>query len=103
MGTELVIPESVIKSLNNLPREIRLKFWEQVERLLQNPSYPSLRNEKLAGTDEWAFSITMNYRATYYREGKRLFITAVGTHKEILGTKNGTVLFSPRLFPFVRM
>jgi len=85
LATNLVIPESVLKKLNDLPKEIRIKFWEQLERLLANPSYSGLRNEKLKGTDQWAFSITMNYRATYIRGEMGIIITAVGTHKEDLG------------------
>ena len=85
MATNLVIPESVLKKLNDLPKEVRIKFWEQLERLLANPSYSGLRNEKLKGTDQWAFSITMNYRATYIRGKTGIVITAIGTHKEVLG------------------
>lgn len=85
MATEIVIPDTILKRLNALPREIRIKFWEQLEKLLRNPAYPSLRNEKLEGADHWAFSITMNYRATYVRDEKSLIITAIGTHKEVLG------------------
>ena len=85
MATDIVIPDSVLKNLNAIPKEIRLKFWEQMEKLISNPSYPGLRNEKLKGTDHWAFSITMNYRATYIRSKTSLIITAVGTHKDVLG------------------
>ena len=85
MATNIVIPDLVVKKLNDLPKEIRIKFWEQLERLISNPSYPGLRNEKLKGTDQWAFSITMNYRATYIRGEMGIIITAVGTHKEVLG------------------
>jgi len=85
LATNLVIPESVLKKLNDLPKEIRIKFWEQLERLLANPSYSGLRDEKLKGTDQWAFSITMNYRATYIRGEMGIIITAIGTHKEVLG------------------
>jgi mRNA-degrading endonuclease RelE of RelBE toxin-antitoxin system len=85
LATNLVIPESVLKKLNDLPKEIRIKFWEQLERLLASPSYSGLRNEKLKGTDQWAFSITMNYRATYIRGEMGIIITAIGTHKEVLG------------------
>lgn len=85
MATNLVIPENVLKRLNGLPKEVRIKFWEQLERLLANPSYPGLRNEKLKGTEHWAFSITMNYRATYIRTEMGIIITAIGTHKEVLG------------------
>jgi mRNA-degrading endonuclease RelE of RelBE toxin-antitoxin system len=86
LAINIVIPDSVVKSLNALPKEIRIKFWEQLERLITNPSYPGLRNEKLKGTDHWAFSITMNYRATYIRDKASIIVTAVGTHKDVLGT-----------------
>ena len=86
MATNIVIPASVVKNLNALPKEIRIKFWEQLERLITNPSYPGLRNEKLKGTDHWAFSITMNYRATYLRDKESIIVTAVGTHKDVLGS-----------------
>jgi mRNA-degrading endonuclease RelE of RelBE toxin-antitoxin system len=85
LATNIVIPDLVVKKLNDLPKEIRIKFWEQLERLVSNPSYTGLRNEKLKGTDQWAFSITMNYRATYIRGEMGIIITAVGTHKEVLG------------------
>jgi len=86
LATKIVIPDTVIKELNDLPKEIRIKFWEQIEKLIKNPSYPGLRNEKLVGTNQWAFSITMNYRATYIRGESSIVITGVGTHKEILGS-----------------
>ncbi len=85
MATNIVIPDTVLKRLNDIPKEIRIKFWEQLERLIANPSYPGLRNEKLKGTDVWAFRITMNYRATYLRSKMGIIITAVGTHKDVLG------------------
>ncbi len=85
MATNTVIPDSILKRLNDLPKEVRLKFWEQIEKLIANPAYPGLRNEKLKGVDQWAFSITMNYRATYIRNDFGIIITAVGTHKEVLG------------------
>jgi len=85
LATNIVIPDTVVKKLNDPPKEVRIKFWEQLERLVSNPSYPGLRNEKLKGTNQWAFSITMNYRATYIRGQMEIMITAVGTHKEVLG------------------
>lgn len=86
MATKIVLPDTVIKRLNDLPKEVRIKFWEQIEKLIMNPSYPGLRNEKLVGTNQWAFSITMNYRATYIRSESSIVITGVGTHKEVLGS-----------------
>jgi len=86
LATKIVIPDTVVKKLNDLPKEIRVKFWEQIEKLIKDPSYPGLRNEKLVGTNQWAFSITMNYRATYIRGESSIIITGVGTHKEVLGS-----------------
>jgi mRNA-degrading endonuclease RelE of RelBE toxin-antitoxin system len=83
LAINIAIPDSVVRALNALPKEIRLKFWEQLERLLANPAHPSLRNEKLKGTDQWAFSITMNYRASYFRDKSNVVITAIGTHKDV--------------------
>ena len=85
MATKIVLPDTVVKKLNDLPKEVRIKFWEQIERRAANPSYPGLRNEKLKGTNQWAFSITMNYRTTYMRSESDIIITGVGTHKEVLG------------------
>jgi mRNA-degrading endonuclease RelE of RelBE toxin-antitoxin system len=85
LATKIIIPDTIVKRLNSLPKEIRLKFWEQLEKLIDNPSYPSLRNEKLTGANQWAFSITMNYRAAYIRNESGIIITAIGTHKEVLG------------------
>lgn len=86
MATKIVLPDTVIKRLNDLPKEIRIKFWERIEKLIKDPSYPSLRNEKLAGTNQWAFSVSMNYRATYIRSEAGIILTGIGTHKEILGS-----------------
>jgi hypothetical protein len=85
LATNIVTPDTVLKKLNDLPKEVRIKFWEQLERFTANPSYPGLRNEKLKGTDAWAFSITMNYRATYLRSKIGILITAIGTHQDALG------------------
>lgn len=85
MATNIIIPDTILKRLNDLPKEVRIKFWDQLEKLITNPSYPSLRNEKLEGSDQWAFSITKNYRTTYIRHEKSIIITAIGTHKEVLG------------------
>ena len=63
MATKIIIPDTVIKKLNDLPKEIRIKFWEQIE--------------KLEGTNQWAFSITMNYRATYFRSESSIVVTGV--------------------------
>jgi mRNA interferase RelE/StbE len=85
LARNIILPEPVLKDLNKLPKEIRLKFISQLEMLLRNPAHPSLRHEKLEGADAWAFSINMEYRATYILIGENIAITAVGRHKDVLG------------------
>ena len=86
MATKIVTPDMVIKRLNEIPKEIRIKFWEQIEKLIKNLSYPGLRNEILEGTNQWAFSITLNYRATYIIWGESsIIITGIRTHKKVFG------------------
>ncbi len=85
MARNIILPAPVLKDLSKLSKEIKLKFLNQLEMLLKNPSYPSLRNEKLEGTDAWAFSISMGFRATYIFVGENIAITAVGSHKDVLG------------------
>lgn len=80
----LVIPKPVEKKLRKLPQQIRKKFWDGLERLLENPAYPSLRNKPIRGSKhDWEFSITMNYRATYRIEGNALILTNVGKHEDV--------------------
>ncbi len=86
MAKDIVIPQAVLKKINSLPKETRIKFWKQLELFLKNPAHPGLRNEKLQGTEkDWAFSITMNHRATYFIDSNNVVITMVGTHKDVLG------------------
>jgi hypothetical protein len=39
-----------------------------------------LRNDKLKGTEQRAFSITVNFRATSIRSKGQIIITAIGPH-----------------------
>lgn len=78
---EIVIPDSVKKDLRRLPVQVRQKFYEQLERYLKDPAHPSLRIHPLRSRPGISsLSITMKYRATFYVEGVRLIIEAVGTH-----------------------
>ena len=79
---EIVVPDSVKKDLQKLPAQIRRKFYEQLERYLQNPANPSLRVHALRSRPGiQSLSITMKYRATFSVEGNRLIIEAVGAHE----------------------
>ncbi len=79
---EIVIPDSVQRDLRKLPPSIRRKFYEQLERYLQNPAPPSLRVHELwshAGIK--SLSLTMKYRVTFFIERNQLIVEAVGTHE----------------------
>jgi hypothetical protein len=50
------------------------RLWPLSRRKI---AHPGLRNEKLSGTEQWAFNITMSYRAAYILR-KRAFYYAGG-------------------------
>ncbi|MBA3066666.1 hypothetical protein KJ633_08265 [bacterium] len=77
------IPPNIEKKLFKFPKNIRDKFFSSLEKLLEDPSYPALRNKKVEGCDDWEFSITIKYRATYITEGSTLLITNIGKHEDI--------------------
>ena len=79
-----IIPPNIAKKLFKFPKYIRDKFFSSLEKLIEDPSYPALRNKKMGGTDDWEFSITIKYRATYIREGDTLLITNIGKHEDVL-------------------
>ncbi|MCK4859848.1 MAG: type II toxin-antitoxin system mRNA interferase toxin, RelE/StbE family [Candidatus Omnitrophica bacterium] len=80
----IILPKPAEKKLRNLPKNIRKKFWDLLERLIDDPNYPALRNKKIKGTrGDWEFSITMNYRATYKIERENLVIINIGKHEDV--------------------
>ena len=70
------------KEFKKLPAEIRMRFEEKLELLLQSRmTHPSLRLKKMRGTDDvWEASITMNYRFTFQKTAQGLFLRHIGTH-----------------------
>jgi len=67
------------KQFRKLSKEIREATYRKLRLLLENPSHPSLRLEKL--TDEiWAFSVTMNYRVTFQYFNGDILLRKIGTH-----------------------
>ena len=78
------IPPNIEKKLFKFPKYIRDKFFFSLEKLLEDPSYPALRHKKVEGSEDWEFSITMKYRATYVTEGDTLLITNIGKHEDVL-------------------
>ena len=79
--------ESLARDFRALPREIQSRAEKAILRLVQNPSYPSLRVKKMQGlANVWEASVTMSYRITFQRAGDTLILRRIGTH-DILKTE----------------
>ena len=80
--------ESFFRDFRALPKEIQARTEKAIQRLAQNPSYPSLRVKKMQGLEGiWEASVTMSYRLTFHRAGDTLILRRVGTH-DILKTES---------------
>lgn len=67
------------KRFAKLPENVKKTTYKQLDKLLANPAYPSLRLEKLTKTI-WAFSVTMNYRVTFQYDNGDILLRKIGTH-----------------------
>jgi len=84
MIKEVVIPPFIRKKIRKFPQNIRKKFCDAIEMLMKNERYPSLRHKKIAGAEDfWEFSITMNYRGLYKRNGSKALLVRVGKHEDV--------------------
>ncbi len=78
MIQEIVIPYSLQKTIKRLPYSIRKKLYWCIDMLMKDERHLSLRQKKLEGADGyWEFSITMNFRGVYRREGDKAFLIAL--------------------------
>jgi len=79
---EIIVPESLRKDLLKLPANVRELFYKKLDLYLKNPSHRSLRVHSLKSRPKIkSLSITRHYRATFYIEGQKLVIEAVGGHE----------------------
>lgn len=84
MIEEILVPYSVEKAIKKLPKPVREKLYWCLDMLIKDGSYPSLRHKKIQGADVyWEFSITMNYRGVYRKDGEKAFLVAVGKHEDV--------------------
>ena len=62
------------------------KFWQKVERFIQDPFEPQLKTHKLTGKlqDLWSFSIDYDLRVIFYfvNETNAVFVD-IGSHDEV--------------------
>lgn len=87
MIREIIIPQRLkkrIKDKKRFPAAVRNQFIERLKQLLANDKHPSLRHKPIQGTRNfWEFSINMNYRCVYRRQGAVAYILAIGKHDDI--------------------
>ena len=84
MIKEIIIPYSLDKTIKKLPRQIRKKLYWCIDMLIKDEGYPSLRHKKIQGTEEyWEFTISMNYRGVYRKDGERALLVEVGKHEDV--------------------
>jgi len=72
--------ESFVKDYRRLPAEIRGQVDKQLEYLIRDHRYPSLRVKKLRGTDNFEIRISKGYRLTFRYADDVLELRRVGSH-----------------------
>lgn len=76
---EIIITEEFKKAYTELPVDIKKKVKKQLRFLGSNPVHPSLKIHRL--NDEWEFYVDIHYRCFFLREGGRVTLLTVGSHK----------------------
>lgn len=74
-----------LKSVRQLPDDIKKSLKEKLDLMANDPKYPSLRTKKIKGHDKiFEASITMNVRMTweYYEDG--ILLRTIGEHDKTL-------------------
>lgn len=74
-----------LKSVRQLPDDIKKSLKEKLGYMVDDPKHPSLRTKKIKGNDKiFEASITMNIRMTweYYEDG--LLLRNIGGHDKTL-------------------
>jgi len=80
--------ENFKKSYQKLPSSIKKKFIKQLNFLLQNIRYPSLRAKKQSGAvDVWEARVDSSYRFTFQIINDAIRLLLIGPHDEGLGKK----------------
>ena len=72
--------DSFVKDYRRLPAEIRGQVDKQLEYLIRDHRYPSLRVKKLRGTDKFEIRVSKGYRLTFRYADDVLELRRVGTH-----------------------
>ena len=79
---KIVTTERFDREFRRLGEQLRHRAEEQLERLAENPSHPSLRLKRMAGqAGLWELRVTQSYRITFEWSGQDVTLRRIGTHK----------------------
>lgn len=77
--------EKFEKNLKILPKEIRKKFYKQLNLLLSDLRHPSLHTKRIQGTsDIWEGRVDYKYRFTFNLYQGVVILRVIGNHDEVL-------------------
>lgn len=82
-----VLSSKFKKQYKKLPKSIQLKFTKQLQLLISDYRYPSLRTKKMAGINRFEARIDLHYRFTFEIKEADIILRTVGPHDEGLGKK----------------
>ena len=80
---EIHYSKEFLENFKKMPKNIQEKAIENLEKLKENPFYPSLRLHSLKGKLEWLWSISLSkaYRVTFEPlENWDILLTSIWTH-----------------------
>ncbi|MFH1073634.1 MAG: hypothetical protein V1752_00955 [Candidatus Firestonebacteria bacterium] len=73
------------KNLKILPKEIKKKFYKQLNLLLSNVRHPSLHTKRIQGANEiWEGRVDYKYRFTFNIYQGIIILRVIGNHDEVL-------------------
>ena len=85
---QYILSKRFEKDFVKLPKPVRKKVLVVLQRFVDDPFDPSLRNHRLSGkwTNHVSVDVTGDIRAVYvYIEDDTIHFVAVGSHSELYG------------------
>lgn len=80
-----LVHRSFLKNFKKLPKDVRLKFIERKNLLLDDPFNPLLNNHSVekAYPDCRSINVTGDYRAIFVQRTDEVIFIRIGTHSEL--------------------
>ena len=77
--------EKKLKTFLRKHSQFEKDIKEKLDLLIKNPFSQHLKTHKLSGPlkNQWAISLTYEYRILFMLEENKIFLTNIGTHDEV--------------------